>query len=421
MMFSRLLALIAAAFVFSAATVLAEPPARGVWSKTPGKRWDDAFVTGNGRTDAMLFGGPESETFVANHCRLFLPLVSHEIVPDPAKHLPELRELIREKDYGEAMKLYLGKPKEQGFPGLLWTDKFHPGVIFRIKQPPAGKVRGYERAENFAMGEVVERWKDDRGEFRRRAFVSRTENVIALRVTGPAACEHDFSPLEHELIGVQQAASDEWVNGHHIYRKGKGGFDTAVRVVRRDEGRDTLVLIRIGPWKTPVATDRSDAWACSPDHPDFRTPGVCQPAPPLADSSVVAYLSEADSRALLPQLKAAPAAVGTDYEALLAPHAKAHGELFRRVTLDLGGGADRARTSEELLDLAKRENRLRPALMEKMYDAGRYMIVCSAGESAPNLQGIWTGSWTANWSGDYTLNSNLQTGEPLLLPNDQRI
>ncbi|NBV48438.1 MAG: hypothetical protein EBR95_05220 [Verrucomicrobia bacterium] len=408
MMFSRLLTLIAAACVFSAATVLAEPPARGVWSKTPGKRWEDAFVTGNGRMGAMLFGGPESETFVANHCRLFLPLGSHEIVPDLAKHLPELRELIRKTDYGEGMKFYLGKAKEQGFPGMLWTDKFHPGVIFRIKQPPAGKVRDYERTENFATGEVVERWKDDRGEFRRRAFVSRTENVIALHVTGPAACELDFSPLEHELIEVRQAASDEWVNGHHIYRKGKGGFDTAVRIVRRDEGRDTLVLIRIAPWKTPVPKDRSDAWACSPDHPDFRTPGVYQPAPPLADSSVVAYLNEADSRALLPQLKAALAAVSTDYEALLAPHAKAHGELFGRVTLDLGGGADRARTSEELLDLAKRENRLRPALMEKMYDAGRYMIICSAGESAPNLQGIWTGSWTANWSGDYTLNSNLQ-------------
>ena len=259
MMNSRLLTLIVTACAFSAATVLAESPERGVWSKIPGKRWEDSFVTGNGRMGAMLFGGPESETFVANHCRLFLPLGSPEIVPDLAKHLPGLRELIRTKDYGAAMQLFLGKAKEQGFPGMTWTDKFHPGVIFRIKQPPAGKVRDYERTENFATGEVVERWKDDRGEFRRRAFVSRTENVIALHITGPAPCELEFPPLEHELIEAQQTTTDEWVNGHHIYRKGKGGFDTAVRIVRRDEGRDTLVLIRIAPWKTPVPKDRSDA------------------------------------------------------------------------------------------------------------------------------------------------------------------
>ncbi|MEI6392852.1 MAG: glycoside hydrolase N-terminal domain-containing protein [Verrucomicrobiota bacterium] len=36
-------------------------------------RWEDAFVTGNGRMGAMLFGNPTNETLVANHCRLFLP------------------------------------------------------------------------------------------------------------------------------------------------------------------------------------------------------------------------------------------------------------------------------------------------------------------------------------------------------------
>jgi hypothetical protein len=78
------------------------------------------------------------------------------------------------------------------------------------------------------------------------------------------------------------------------------------------------------------------------------------------------------------------------------------------VTLDLGGGPDLARTSEELLDKAKNDNCLPPALMEKMYDAGRYMFICSAGELLPNLQGIWSGSWAPAWSGDFTLDTNVQ-------------
>ena len=43
-----------------------------------------------------------------------------------------------------------------------------------------------------------------------------------------------------------------------------------------------------------------------------------------------------------------------------------------------------------------------------MYDAGRYMFICSAGELLPNLQGIWSGSWTPAWSGDFTLDTNVQ-------------
>ncbi|MCX7047234.1 MAG: hypothetical protein NTX50_17315 [Candidatus Sumerlaeota bacterium] len=61
-----------------------------------------------------------------------------------------------------------------------------------------------------------------------------------------------------------------------------------------------------------------------------------------------------------------------------------------------------------MLDIAKKENRLPAALMEKMYDAGRYMFLCSAGELLPNLQGIWSGSWKPAWSGDFTLDTNVQ-------------
>lgn len=406
MKFGPLLAL--ATLLPFAGLVAGEIPERGVRSVTPGKRWEDAFVTGNGRMGALLFGSPTNQTFVANHCRLFLPLGSREIVPDLAEHVPELRGIIRGKGYGDAMKFFFGKAREQGFPGMTWTDKFHPGVLINLRQPAEGAIRDYERTEDFATGEVVERWRDNRGEFRRRMFVSRTDNVIALQVTGPVPCELIFPAIEHELVESKQEAGPGWVTCHNTYRKGKGGFDTAIRIIRRNEDRDVLLLIRIAPWKTPMPKDQSEAWAYSPDHPDFRTPGVYNPSPPLADRSVVAYRTAADAIALLPQVKDALAAVDADYEKLFASHAKAHAALFHRVTLDLGGGADRGRTSEELLEIAKREKRLPAALLEKMYDAGRYMFICCAGELAPNLQGLWTGSWDAHWSGDFTLDTNLQ-------------
>lgn len=42
-------------------------PKRGAASVQPAKRWEEAFVSGNGRMGAMVFGQPARETIVANH------------------------------------------------------------------------------------------------------------------------------------------------------------------------------------------------------------------------------------------------------------------------------------------------------------------------------------------------------------------
>lgn len=46
-------------------------PRHGAYDTIPGEKWEDAYVSGNGRMGAMLFGKPGKETFIANHCRLF--------------------------------------------------------------------------------------------------------------------------------------------------------------------------------------------------------------------------------------------------------------------------------------------------------------------------------------------------------------
>ena len=167
---------------------------------------------------------------------------------------------------------------------------------------------------------------------------------------------------------------------HNVYAKGKGGYDCAVRVavaggtvhcagqsIRLLDADSATLVMRVEPYKAG------------------QTPAL-------------AGLTEALAR------------ITMDYDALLKPHARAHGEIFNRVTVDLGGTrVERGLPTESLLDLAKRENRLPAALLERMYDAGRYEFLCAAGpDTPPNLFGIWTGTWAPAWSGDYTLDTNLQ-------------
>ncbi|MEI7732600.1 MAG: glycoside hydrolase N-terminal domain-containing protein [Verrucomicrobiota bacterium] len=396
-------------------------PAHGSYSTNAATKWESAFVSGNGRMGAMMFGNPTNDTIIANHCRLFLPLGNREIVPDLAQYVPELRRTIREKNYGEGMKFFLSKAKEQGYPGLIPTDPYHPGLFVNVRQPATGAIADYARTEDFQTGEVVTRWRDDRGQFQRRMFVSRADNLIVVSLNGPAPVELQFPPVNHALIQSQQETSADWVTYHNTYTKGKGGYDAAVRIVHQDGkaevagdtititgAREVLLFIRIVPWKTPQPKETSEAWAYSPDNPDFKKAGVFKPAPALAESSVVAYRQAEDAAKLMPALKKSLAGLRDDYARLFAPHAKLHGELFNRVTLDIGGGAERTLTTETLLEIAKQEGRLPAALMEKMYDAGRYMFICSAGELLPNLHGIWNGTWKPAWSGDFTLDTNVQ-------------
>lgn len=417
-------------------------PTRGTWSEKPATRWEDALVSGNGRMGVMVFGDPSRETIVANHCRLFLPLGSREIVPDLGAHLPELREVIgAEPDYGRGMAFLLEKAKEQGFPGIIYTDPYHPGLFVHVERPTAEDVTEYSRAEDFATGEITVRWTDARGRWSRHTFVSRTDNVIVTRLSGTTEldCALWFPPLNPTagaggggwVAGVSadqleshQSVGERSVTYHNVYTGGKGGFDAAVRVHLRGgrataeedgitiQGADeVLLLMRIVPWKTPLPEDRSEAWAYAPRNPDFAEEklGRYVPCPALSESSVVAFADSGAAGELLPVLEKSLEDVATDYDVLLERHVALHRPLFERVRLDLGAPPDqRTWSSERLLAEAGRSGELSLALAEKIHDAGRYMFLCCAGELPPNLQGIWTGTWKPAWSGDFTLDTNLQ-------------
>ncbi|MER6797332.1 RICIN domain-containing protein, partial [Amycolatopsis mediterranei] len=108
-------------------------------------------------------------------------------------------------------------------------------------------------------------------------------------------------------------------------------------------------------------------------------------------------------------LHAALAAVDTDYTALLARHTAIHTAWYDRSRLDLDvSAADRAlpvsqliarqNTNQSVIDLA---------LLERLYDSGRYLFISSSGILPPRLTGIWTGTWTGAWADDFTTDANI--------------
>jgi alpha-L-fucosidase 2 len=95
----------------------------------------------------------------------------------------------------------------------------------------------------------------------------------------------------------------------------------------------------------------------------------------------------------------------------LKSHAAIHGALFNRMKLDLGGGADHQKPTEQLMEENTFE-KINLAWLEKQFDAGRYNIICSTGELPPNLQGVWGGTYVPGWASDYTHNGNVPPPSP---------
>ncbi len=91
--------------------------------------------------------------------------------------------------------------------------------------------------------------------------------------------------------------------------------------------------------------------AFSPDHPDFKG----------------AYSTNRQA-----EMKKKLGGLSAKYEELFTPHAKAHGALYNRIALDLGGGEDRKQTSEVLLARAAAEGVMLKALAERLYNACRF-------------------------------------------------
>jgi hypothetical protein len=391
-------------------------PRHGTVSIRPAKSWEDSLAAGNGIMGALLAGSPTDDVLIGNHCKLWLPLGSREILPHMGDVLPEMRRIIAEQGYDAGQKFFLETAKKQGWGGhLVWTDPFHPGFFLNIKQATDGPITDYARVEDFSTGETRAQWHTPQGDYERRMFVSKADNVIVVTTTGPkggVSLHLAMQPVENPEIAATVTYSPEEIACHDVYAKGKGGFDTAVRVVsvggiRLSDGASITVqgaqsvtlIVRIQPWKTPMPD--TQAWGYDPANPDFDTKSQVAGLYRAAKEYNPQWMSD-----LSRQIEALPG----DYAKLLTSHQAAWSAIYNRVSIDLGGTEkERGMSSEELLDVAQHEKRMPAALLERMYDAGRYVFMCSAGpETPPNLFGIWTGTWAPAWSGDYTTDTNLQ-------------
>jgi alpha-L-fucosidase 2 len=365
--------------------VTGQPPERGVWSTSPAAAWEDAFVAGNGRHGALCHGTPGDERVVVTHHRLLVPGDSARRPPPAmAGRLPRIRELLLAGKSAEALELSCGDWPE-------WLPQtFHPAFAVRVRarRPPgAGPVTGYRRAADFTTGLLTSSWHGWAGHWQASCFVSRARDVVVQRFCAPPAADllvsHEVTlPGAPPGLVVRHLDPVPCADGAVLtvtveYPGGAGGYTGVTRVCApggawlweggelRARGAPELVLL------TRVAR---------------------QPATRAAGG-------------LARHLAALPAS----HQVLLAEHTRLHRPAFTGVRLDLGASPrQRSLPVEELIrQQAAEPGRPLPALLEKLFDSGRYLLLSASGELPPRLTGLWQGDWRAAWAGAIVTNANL--------------
>jgi hypothetical protein len=363
-------------------------PERGFISSRPGETWEQGLISGNGTIGASVLSHPLDETIVFSHERLFLPERDPLMPPHTAPRLFEIRQLIQRGLYRQASQLCFDISEQDGFR---YPDPFVPAFDLKISMDAEMQIKDYMRSLNFQTGEATVHWADNHGEFERKLFVSRAHGIAVLLITGPGKgsvnCRLGLVPRDPDHARFRRNISDLEITADETGLTYRNNFANAYPgSIHALEGV-ARVIVRNG--------------STSPDRRNLVITGADEV---LVFIDITLLYDSDESR--IDQTKKILAELPADYEILLRRHAKIHGELFNRMKLDLGGGADHRRTSEELLAKTS-SSRLSKALVEKEFDAGRYNIISSTGELPPTLQGVWAGTYDPPWASDFTQNGNV--------------
>jgi len=135
---------------------------------------------------------------------------------------------------------------------------------------------------------------------------------------------------------------------------------------------------------------------------------------------IIKLFANEESTAALGRIRSDIEKLAADYDTLLSRHIAMHRELFMRVELDLGGRQrGRGLANEKLVNEALHGQAMN-ALLERMFDFGRYVLICSSSSSGmpANLQGIWNGEYGPPWAADYHNDINIQMNYFQALPGN---
>ena len=402
-------------------------PSEVAWNDSD-MEWREGMVTGNGQNGVVNAGYPYSDTLIYQNIYLLMPSTSSRENPDYYDQLEVNRESVM--------------TQKNNIPqiGRGFFYAYHPGPKLRMDMDSSirdgGQYTNYERWTDFETAEVGVNYTNSEGQWERRTFTSREDDVTITEIkkssTGTKVNMElsldnvssyprfygDPTNMQYKKIVSDDASYIALIGkypGNGDYSKGElknGGYAGTAQVVvvggkkekilntttARDSqnvGAETDPRIKITDADAVYIIERTDRDFDMCTFDEFK------------DKQQYDLLDEQNA-CVKKVIDKYTTADGFDYEAALKPHAKAHGEQFNEVKFSLNAKSEDIKSpTQELIKKQKSMAELNNALVERAYNAGRYVELCCSGYSAPRLSGMWTGEFNGGWRYIYTLDANV--------------
>jgi hypothetical protein len=352
-------------------------PNRGFCCLTPG---GDSLMSGNGAVTIELAGNPYTEMIPFSHESLFAPRKKNSETNKIAHLLPEIRQMMLDGKYHEAIMLAYNEwsknpiARAGGFGGGRFS--------LQLKYPGSSQVTDYLRTVDFESTEVKVHWTDELGEWIRRTFSSRPDNVVVQWLTAPKGETIDVrvSLVEGGGTGARGAGGAQDFAGIRSRAGAQAGQPNASNS-SMDLNEDRLIYKgRVDPSNdnrgyagiTRVVRDGGSA----------RMDGttlVIEKASSIMLITRLEYFPDY-SEEKVEAVRQSVFELNPDYTELLERARKVQSEMLNRVTVDFGNNQRYGMSAEELLSDQRSSPGYSGAFLKTFFEMCRYWFIITTGK-----------------------------------------
>jgi alpha-L-fucosidase 2 len=395
-------------------------PTHGMHNLQPATRWEDAYPSGNGPVGALVFGNIYEELIILNHEALWFQRKKKD-TPNISETVPELREMLKNGEWSFADRFFAIMLAEKGY-ATSETDPYHPAFDISIKYDPQAPFQNYTRCLDFESGKASVFWQEksknqpsnDPIQFQRDCFVSRVDDVVCVRFkcddrgfdANINLIQHPFKPGEQFPVQFESKTEGSWISIVGSYPK-----NSTIKL--RGEPGELVDLEAFGK-----ANEFGGLARIINKDGTVNSQNGIQAQNTHEVLILVKLFVHEKSAIAIPRLKKELSALPSDYITLQSRHQKIHQALFDRMTLNLHGNG--SEIDNEHILLSAYNGNVPTALIERMFEFGRYLLIssCREGSWPPNLQGKWNGEYNPAWSSDYHNDENIQMNYWAALPGN---
>ncbi|WYZ40945.1 hypothetical protein EsH8_IV_001286 [Colletotrichum jinshuiense] len=350
--------------------------------QSPASEWSEALPIGNGRLGAMIYGRTLTELIQLNEDSVWYGGPQDRTPKDALRHLPILRQLIRDEKHAEAESLV----REAFFATPASMRHYEPLGTCTIEFGHAAEdVTDYRRYLCLDTAQTTVEYRCRGISYRRDAIASFPDNVLVMRVSASGPTRF--------VVRLNRVSEVEWETNEFLDSIEAKGEQIILNATPggRNSNRLSITL--------KVSCDDAEG--------SVEAIGNCLVV--KSSACTIAIGAQTTYRTTDPEMAASNdvlAALTNPFNVLVDRHQTDYQNLFGRAGLRMWPDASHVPTDERI------KHGRDPGLIALYHNYGRYLLISSSRNSdkalPATLQGIWNPSFAPPWGCKYTININLQ-------------